>query len=86
MASWRITTDKGEIEAEIVVNAAGYRAGEIMAMVGQYLPIVSMEHQYLVTETIPELERRARRAAAAARPRRLLLPAPGARRLLLGPL
>src|SRR5439155_11962868 len=32
---WRIATDKGEIEAEIVVNAAGYRAGEIMAMVGQ---------------------------------------------------
>lgn len=53
---WRITTDKGEITCEIVVNAAGYRAGEIMAMVGQYLPIISMSHQYLVTETIPELE------------------------------
>jgi len=52
---WRIATDKGEIEAEIVVNAAGYRAGEIIAMVGQYLPIVSLEHQYLLTESIPEL-------------------------------
>jgi len=52
---WRIATDKGEIEAEIVVNAAGYRAGEIMAMVGQYLPIVSLEHQYLLTESMPEL-------------------------------
>ena len=52
---WRVATDKGEIEAEIVVNAAGYRAGEIMAMVGQYLPIVSLEHQYLLTESMPEL-------------------------------
>jgi dimethylglycine dehydrogenase len=55
---WRIATDKGEIRAEIVVNAAGFRAGEIMAMVGQYLPIVSLEHQYLLTESIPELAAR----------------------------
>ncbi|MGH6886623.1 MAG: FAD-dependent oxidoreductase, partial [Geminicoccales bacterium] len=55
---WRVITDKGEIECEIVVNAAGYRAGEIMAMVGQHLPIVAMSHQYLVTEAIPELEAR----------------------------
>ncbi|MDY0885182.1 FAD-dependent oxidoreductase [Dongia soli] len=53
---WKVITDKGDILCEIVVNAAGYRAGEIMAMVGQYMPIVSMSHQYLVTETIPELE------------------------------
>jgi dimethylglycine dehydrogenase len=59
--NWRVSTDKGEIEAEIVVNAAGYRAGEIMAMAGQYLPIVSLEHQYLLTESIPELA--ARKAA-----------------------
>ena len=50
---WLVGTDKGEtIRAEIVVNAAGYRAGEIMALVGQHLPIVSMQHQYLVTEDI----------------------------------
>jgi dimethylglycine dehydrogenase len=56
--SWRITTDKGDLDAEIVVNAAGYRAGEIMAMVGQYLPIVTLEHQYLLTEPVPELAAR----------------------------
>jgi dimethylglycine dehydrogenase len=55
---WRVLTDKGAIECETVVNAAGYRAGEIMAMVGQYLPIVAMSHQYLVTEAIPELQAR----------------------------
>ena len=52
---WRVTTDKGEITAEIVVNAAGYRAGEVMAMVGRHLPIAIMSHQYLVTEDVPEL-------------------------------
>ena len=55
---WRIITSKGEIEAEIVVNAAGYRAGEVMAMVGHDLPIVTMSHQYLITEPIPELVER----------------------------
>ncbi len=56
---WLVRTEKGEdITAEIVVNAAGYRAGELMEMVGQYLPIVSMSHQYLITEPIPELEAR----------------------------
>src|SRR6185437_12034654 len=58
---WRLTTDQGDILAEIVVNAGGYRAGEIMAMVGQYMPIVDMSHQYLVTEPIPELAARAER-------------------------
>jgi len=55
---WCVMTDQGDITCEIVVNAAGYRAGEIMAMVGQYMPIVSMSHQYLVTESIAELEGR----------------------------
>ena len=52
---WRVGTDKGEIVAEIVVNAAGYRAGEIMAMLGRHLPIAVMSHQYLVTQDLPEL-------------------------------
>ena len=52
---WRITTNKGVIQAEKVINAAGYRGGEVAAMVGEYLPIVTLSHQYLVTEDIPEL-------------------------------
>jgi len=52
---WLVTTDKGEITAEIIVNAAGFRAGEVMAMVGRHLPTVVMSHQYLVTEDVPEL-------------------------------
>jgi len=53
---WRATTAKGEeIAAEFVVNAAGYRAGEVMALIGRKLPIAALSHQYLVTEDAAEL-------------------------------
>jgi dimethylglycine dehydrogenase len=52
---WRIETRDGAIACEIVVNAAGYRAREIGRMVGLDLPIVSLQHQYLVTAAIPEI-------------------------------
>ena len=58
---WRVTTDKGEIVAGIVVNAGGYRAGEVMALLGVRLPIVTLSHQYLVTEDVPELVGRGER-------------------------
>jgi dimethylglycine dehydrogenase len=53
---WRIATAGGAITCEIVVNAAGYRGREIGRMVGLDLPVVSLQHQYLVTEAIPEIE------------------------------
>ncbi|RMD60667.1 MAG: FAD-dependent oxidoreductase [Alphaproteobacteria bacterium] len=52
---WQVHTRNGTITAEIVVNAAGYRGAEVGRMVGLDLPIVSLQHQYLVTEPIPEL-------------------------------
>ena len=52
---WRLETPAGAIEAEYVVNAAGYRGGEVAAMLGEHLPIVTLSHQYLVTEDIPAL-------------------------------
>ena len=54
--SWEITTNKGVIEAEIIVNAGGYRCNEIGAMMGSILPVASMEHQYMLTEALPEIE------------------------------
>jgi dimethylglycine dehydrogenase len=53
---WRIVTSRGDILAEVVVNAAGTWAREIGRLVGLDLPIVPMEHQYLVTHAIPEIE------------------------------
>ena len=53
---WRIESDKGTVTAEVVVNATGFYGAEIGAMVGQRLPIATLEHQYLVTEPLPVLE------------------------------
>jgi dimethylglycine dehydrogenase len=55
---WTVTTNRAEIECEIVVNAAGYRAGEVMDLIGRHLPIMTMSHQYLLTEEIAELAER----------------------------
>jgi dimethylglycine dehydrogenase len=52
---WRIDTSQGAITVDIVINAAGFWGAEISAMVGGYLPIVAMEHEYLVTEQAPQL-------------------------------
>jgi dimethylglycine dehydrogenase len=52
---WRVVTDQGEIRAEVVVNAAGTWAREVGQLAGLDLPIVPMEHQYLVTEAILEI-------------------------------
>ena len=58
--SWLVITDKGEIEAEHVVNAAGLWAREMGAMVGVRLPLIPMEHHYLVTDEVPEIAEAAR--------------------------
>ena len=52
---WEVTTEKGRIVAEHVVNAAGHYGPQVGAMVGLDVPIVSVIHQYVVTETIPEV-------------------------------
>ncbi|MEM7171358.1 MAG: FAD-dependent oxidoreductase [Pseudomonadota bacterium] len=57
---WRVTTENGDINCDMVVNAAGTWAREIGEMVGLDLPIVPMLHQYMVTDRIgayAELER-----------------------------
>lgn len=55
---WVIETEQGEIRCEYVVNAAGYRAQEVGRMFGREIPQVTMAHQYLITEEIPELKAR----------------------------
>lgn len=56
--SWEIITDKGTIIAEHVINAAGLWAREVAAMANIYLPLHPMEHQYIVTDDIPEIYER----------------------------
>ena len=53
---WVVETPQGEIRCEFAVNAAGYRAQEVGAMLGRFVPMVSMSHQYMLTDPIPKLE------------------------------
>lgn len=52
---WQLTTPNGALRAEYVVNAAGLWAREVGRLMQVELPIVPMEHQYLITNEIPEL-------------------------------
>ena len=58
---WRVllenrdTQEKHEIHAENVVNAGGLWAREVGRMVGLELPVLAMEHMYLMTEDMPEV-------------------------------
>jgi dimethylglycine dehydrogenase len=52
---WRLETSRGAVVADHVVNAGGLWAREVGRMVGLELPVLAMEHQYLVTETMPEV-------------------------------
>ena len=53
--SWTVHTEQGDIRAEVVINAGGYRVNEVAAMMGVHHPVASMEHQYFVTEDIPAI-------------------------------
>ena len=58
--TWIVHTEKGDIECDYVVNAGGYYAQRIGEMFkpygGRTVPMMVMEHQYLLTEQIPEVE------------------------------
>ena len=53
--SWCVITEQGEIHTEHVVNAGGLWAREVGRMVGLELPVLAMEHMYLLTEDMPEV-------------------------------
>lgn len=82
---WRIETSQGIVTAEVVVNAAGYRADEIGAMVGRDVPNVAMSHQYLVTEDIPDLAARSEKLPLLRDPDDSYYLRQEGRGLLLGP-
>ncbi len=58
---WDVDTPDGTIHAQVVVNAAGLWAREVAALADVTLPLMPLEHQYLVTETIPEIDALGRR-------------------------
>ncbi|MGF1609217.1 MAG: FAD-dependent oxidoreductase [Kiloniellales bacterium] len=52
-----VVTDRGEIAADMVVNCAGQWAREVGALAGVNVPLVSVQHQYLITEPIEGVTR-----------------------------
>jgi len=53
---WRITSAKRVVVAETVINAAGFHGRQVAWLAGLDVPVVTLEHQYLVTDPIAELQ------------------------------
>jgi dimethylglycine dehydrogenase len=54
--TWNVVTERGTVRAEHVVNCGGLWAREVGRMVGVELPLLAMEHMYLLTEPMKEVE------------------------------
>nr|WP_321253758.1 FAD-dependent oxidoreductase [uncultured Ruegeria sp.] len=65
--SWDLTTPKGTINAEQVVNCGGLWAREVGQMSGIHLPVQPMEHHYLITDKIPMIAERMESMGEAGR-------------------
>ncbi len=53
---WIVHTKKGDIECDSFVNAGGYRVHQVGNFYGLEHAVSSMEHQFFLTEELPELE------------------------------
>lgn len=53
--TWSVITEKGVVKTEHIVNAGGLWAREVGRMVGLELPVLAMEHMYLLTDDMPEV-------------------------------
>ncbi|MGH6943858.1 MAG: GcvT family protein, partial [Geminicoccaceae bacterium] len=52
---WAVVTEEGTVRAEHVVNAGGLWAREVGRMVGLELPVLAMQHHYILTDDMPEV-------------------------------
>ena len=55
---WAVETDKGEIICEHVISCSGNFARKTGEMVGLEIPVIPVEHQYIVTEQHPSIKQR----------------------------
>ena len=53
--SWIVQTDKGDIACEHVISCTGNFARKTGEMVGLDIPVIPVEHQFIVTEPHPEI-------------------------------
>lgn len=56
LEGWDVVTEKGTISCEHVVNAGGLWAKQLGRMAGVELPLSPLQHHYLISDTIPQLE------------------------------
>ncbi|XP_032133362.1 dimethylglycine dehydrogenase, mitochondrial isoform X3 [Sapajus apella] len=54
--TWDVETPQGSVRANRIVNAAGFWAREVGKMIGLEHPLIPVQHQYVVTSTIPEVK------------------------------
>uniref|UniRef100_A0A287BMY4 Dimethylglycine dehydrogenase n=1 Tax=Sus scrofa TaxID=9823 RepID=A0A287BMY4_PIG len=54
--TWDVETPQGSMRANRIVNAAGFWAREVGQMIGLEHPLIPVQHQYVVTSTIPEVK------------------------------
>jgi sarcosine dehydrogenase len=52
-----VTTPEGRIACEIIVNCAGQWAAEVGRLAGVTVPLISVQHQYMITETMADVPR-----------------------------
>jgi dimethylglycine dehydrogenase len=55
-SGWQVITEQGTVTAEHIVNAGGLWAREVGRLAGVELPVLAMEHMYLLTDTLPEIQ------------------------------
>ena len=51
---WKVSTEKGDVSCELLVNAGGTYARQMAQWVGYDLPSTNMTHHYFITDTVPE--------------------------------
>ncbi|XP_032330821.1 dimethylglycine dehydrogenase, mitochondrial isoform X10 [Camelus ferus] len=54
--TWDVETPQGSVRANRIVNAAGFWAREVGKMIGLEHPLIPVQHQYVVTSSIPEVK------------------------------
>ena len=52
---YEVVTELGNIIAQHVVNAGGCFSPQVGSMVGSYVPLVNLQHQYLITDNHPDI-------------------------------
>jgi len=56
-AGWDVVTSKGTVRANRVINCCGFHGREVGQLAGLDLPLVPVQHQYLVTKSVPEVQK-----------------------------